>query len=204
MDHIYLALAWGFYFFLHSYLASNRVKDSIKKTWPQLAATYRLLYVAVSITGLAAIGWLLRGIPNRFDFAPSPAVQVGGILLLSAGAIIIMLSFRQYSFTGFIGLRNDAHDTLQINGLLNYVRHPIYAGTVLMVLGYLLLLPTSTTVVSALCIFIYLPIGIRLEEKKLIALYGETYRDYRNRVPAVFPDCRHLFCLILLFLFSFL
>lgn len=187
MDHIYLTFVWGAYFFLHSYLASDRAKDSVKKTWPQLSALYRLMYVAVSTTGLAGIGWLLRNIPNRLDFTPAPTLQISGIILLVAGVVIIMLSFRQYSFTGFIGLRNDALDTMQTKGLLKYVRHPIYAGTVLIVLGYSALSPTSTVLVSALCIFIYLPIGIYLEEKKLIALYGNSYRDYCKRVPKVFP-----------------
>ncbi|QOI96552.1 MAG: isoprenylcysteine carboxylmethyltransferase family protein [Flammeovirgaceae bacterium] len=190
MDHIYLAFAWGTYFFLHSYLASSQVKDSVKKTWPQLAVLYRLLYVVVSTTGLAGIGWLLTGIPSRFDLEPSPALQVTGIVVLLTGVVIILLSFRQYSFTGFIGLRNDAHDTLQTNGLLKYVRHPIYAGTVLIVLGFSALSPTSTVLVSVLCIFTYLPVGIYLEEKKLIALYGQTYRDYRKCVPAVFPKLK--------------
>ncbi|MCK6617217.1 MAG: isoprenylcysteine carboxylmethyltransferase family protein [Cyclobacteriaceae bacterium] len=187
MDHIYLAFVWGAYFFLHSYLASNRAKEFVKKTWPQRASLYRLMYVAMSTIGLAGIGWLLRSIPNRFYFSPSPVLQVSGIILLVAGAVVITLSFRQYSFTGFIGLRNDASDTLQTKGLLKYVRHPIYAGTILMVLGYGALSPTSPVLVSALCIFIYLPIGMHLEERKLIALYGNAYRDYCNRVPAVFP-----------------
>ena len=34
---------------------------------------------------------------------------------------------------------------------------------------------------------VYLPIGIRLEEHKLIAQFGEEYRRYRREVPALFP-----------------
>lgn len=187
MDHIYLVLVWGIYFFLHSYLASTRVKELVRRRWPRLTRFYRLAYVAVSTIGLAAIGFLLTHIPNRFHFAYSPTLQVAGFTLLLIGVALIVISFRQYSFAGFIGLRNDAHDTLRTSGFLNYIRHPIYAGTILMVLGYLALSPKSTVMISALCIFSYLPIGIYLEEKKLIALYGEVYRDYRRRVPAVFP-----------------
>lgn len=187
MDHIYLAGAWMVYFFLHSYLASSRVKHSLRKHWPPLTRVYRLIYVAVSTFGLAGIGWLISRIPARFVFASSLAVQVTGIILLLTGVLLVIQSFRQYSFTGFIGLRTDEHDTLQTTGLLNYIRHPIYAGTILAVLGYIAMSPKSTVVVSALCIFSYLPIGIYLEEKKLIALYGEVYRHYRKRVPAVLP-----------------
>ena len=35
--------------------------------------------------------------------------------------------------------------------------------------------------------FVYLPIGIALEERKLIAAFGEEYRRYRREVPALIP-----------------
>jgi methanethiol S-methyltransferase len=35
--------------------------------------------------------------------------------------------------------------------------------------------------------FLYLPIGIHLEEGKLIAVFGEEYRKYREEVPALIP-----------------
>lgn len=187
MDLVYLAIAWCVYFFLHSYLASIKVKNAVRKNWPLLAEFYRLIYVFLSTLGLAGIGLLINRVSNQFHFTPSFTLQVAGLALLLAGVLLIMLSFRYYSFAGFIGLRNDAHDTLRITGLLRYIRHPIYAGTIMMVIGYCALSPTSAVFVSALCIFIYLPIGINLEEKKLTMLYGEAYRDYRRRVPAVFP-----------------
>jgi protein-S-isoprenylcysteine O-methyltransferase Ste14 len=34
---------------------------------------------------------------------------------------------------------------------------------------------------------VYLPIGIHLEERKLIATFGEAYRRYRGEVPALWP-----------------
>lgn len=49
------------------------------------------------------------------------------------------------------------------------------------------------TLLSAGAITSYLLLGSRLEESKLIAEYGDAYRDYRRRVPALFPwPCRAL------------
>ena len=33
----------------------------------------------------------------------------------------------------------------------------------------------------------YLALGTHFEERKLLALYGNDYRDYRDRVPALIP-----------------
>jgi hypothetical protein len=40
---------------------------------------------------------------------------------------------------------------------------------------------------SAIMITLYFIIGSLLEERKLLAYYGEAYREYRQRVPGLFP-----------------
>ncbi len=39
---------------------------------------------------------------------------------------------------------------------------------------------------SAVLITVYIGVGSRLEERKLIVFHGEIYRRYRGRVPALF------------------
>jgi len=41
--------------------------------------------------------------------------------------------------------------------------------------------------VSALAITLYFVLGSRLEERKLIAVHGDTYRRYRAKVPGLLP-----------------
>ena len=81
----------------------------------------------------------------------------------------------------------DEISELKKDGILGYVRHPIYTGTILVILGFFLFIPNLPTLVSCMCMLLYLPIGIYLEEKKLIALYGSAYLEYRDKVPALFP-----------------
>lgn len=73
---------------------------------------------------------------------------------------------------------------LRLSPLHRHVRHPWYS------LG--LLIPVDVDMdearlVSARCITLYLWLGSLLEERKLLALHGEAYARYRERVPGLVP-----------------
>lgn len=65
------------------------------------------------------------------------------------------------------------------------VRHPIQTGVVIAMLAT----PDMTVgrAVLALGVIVYIFIGLYYEERDLIAEFGDTYRDYKKRVPALLP-----------------
>jgi steroid 5-alpha reductase family enzyme len=70
-------------------------------------------------------------------------------------------------------------------GIYKLVRHPIYFGflmfawvTPVMTVGHLLFAVGS---------LVYILIGYKLEEKDLIHQYGDTYRQYQDRVHGLVP-----------------
>lgn len=69
--------------------------------------------------------------------------------------------------------------------LYGLVRHPIQTGIVIAMVAT----PDMTAgrALLALGVILYIFIGLYFEERDLIAEFGTTYRDYKKRVPALFP-----------------
>ncbi|MDE3211899.1 MAG: isoprenylcysteine carboxylmethyltransferase family protein, partial [Bacteroidota bacterium] len=76
---------------------------------------------------------------------------------------------------------------LQTGGLHRRVRHPLYSATLLLIWGFWLLVPEVNILETVGLLTLYIVVGIRFEERKLVRIYGEDYRDYRRKVPGLIP-----------------
>lgn len=182
--HLMFFGLWVVYYALHSYLALGSVKARI----PLSAQTYRLLYSAFSGLGLLFILFFGASLESSFIIAPSETTTYLGLILAGTGVLLIKRAFRSYSFRGFMGFKKEDSTSLHTSGLQSRMRHPLYTGTILLVGGYLIFNPLLVNLVTFISMMIYLPVGIRLEEKKLVAQFGKAYEDYRQQVPALFPN----------------
>jgi len=182
-----LVLGWVIYFFIHSLMASTAFKQRIAKIAGNGLRYYRLVYVFISSIGLLFLLMLNASINSTPYFNSGGVVRYTSLVFTAFGVIVIRAAFKEYNFSAFIGTSHANSDSLSANGILAKVRHPIYLGTILLVIGFFLFIPNLLTLISAMCIFIYLPIGIYLEERKLISEFGEEYLAYKKRVPAIIP-----------------
>lgn len=183
LPYVYLSLAWGLYFFLHSFLASRRMGSLRNKR------TYRIAYNVVAIIGLLALMVYNSAVDGARLFPNTRPVRYVSLVLTTLGVVVIREAFKQFPISGFMGARQE-ENKLRTGGILQYIRHPLYAGTFLITLSYILFSPTTATLVSSACIFIYLAIGIRIEEKKLLEAFGDEYREYQRKVPMLIPRRR--------------
>lgn len=77
--------------------------------------------------------------------------------------------------------------TLATTGAYARVRHPQYAGFVLIMTGFLLQWPTLVTLAMfPVLVFMYARLA-RREEADMLARFGDRYRRYMAAVPAYFP-----------------
>ncbi len=76
---------------------------------------------------------------------------------------------------------------LKIDGVHKYMRHPLYLGTLLFIWGAFFIFPFLNNLIAVVLITIYVLIGIKYEEQKLILEFGESYNYYRLKVPMLIP-----------------
>ena len=183
--YVLLALGWAVYFALHSVFASLSCKAFFKSLFPAFNKYYRLLYSLFSVAGLILL-LILNASKTSYLFEKTIYIKYVSLVIAAFGMIIIRAAFRSYSLKSFLGVTPESNDFSE-NGILKHIRHPIYSGTILIVIGFFLFSPTYSSLVTMLSVFAYLPIGIILEERKLISQYGRKYEDYKTRVPSIFP-----------------
>ena len=186
MNYIVLTGGWIVYFALHSLLASDQVKQKVSRTLGTVFRYYRLFYSAFSLVGLLELLILNGSIQSEYLFRSEGIIRYISLVATTFGVMTIQIAFRQYKLKSFLGLAVESNE-LKIEGILKLVRHPIYSGIILIVIGFFLFIPTVPSLISCGGVFAYLPIGIYFEEKKLIAMFGNAYERYREAVPAIIP-----------------
>lgn len=187
MQYFVLTTCWALYFFLHSFLASSRVKDYLKNSFGMSLRIQRFIYSIGSTLGLLAILFYNGALGGERLLTDSQVTRFLSLFLAAAGVLIARMAFKSYDLGSFLGLEDEKKGEFESSGILAHVRHPLYTATILIVLGFFLYDSRLASLISLICTFIYLPIGIYLEEKKLVKEFGDTYRAYRQKVPMLIP-----------------
>lgn len=189
MNYMILAVSWTVFYFLHSFLASSKLKRILKEKLPWGYKWYRLFYSAFSTLLFLAI--LVQSAlfePERI-WVGSHLIVYLGYMLATFGTILSVKSSKAWSLKKFLGITpsSEEKETLVTSGLYGKIRHPLYAGVLLIFLGYFLVAGTGTALVHLLCLLIYLPFGIYFEEKNLVEKFGKSYQTYQEEVPPLIP-----------------
>ncbi|MCI1189696.1 hypothetical protein MON38_19920 [Hymenobacter sp. DH14] len=188
-----LLLGWLGYYALHSVLATNWLKTAVAARWPGWSAYYRLGYNGVAVVLFGLLMAYQQQLPARPLWRGHPGFTVTGWALLLGGAVVGLLALRSYNLAEFGGLGYlrrggmPASTTLSTHGLNAWVRHPLYSGLLLVLGGYVLVAPTLPRLIFALCSALYVLVGARLEEHKLLAHFGTAYARYQTQVPMLLP-----------------
>ncbi len=184
---VFLLTACGIYFFLHSFLANESVKLKLAKLFRLSQNGYRMAYNLFNFVALALLLLLLYTVPSALLYEKSPATTVAGAIIALVGSIIMFLSVKNYDLATFFGFRSETKMPLQIKGLNKYVRHPLYSGTIVLVLGFCIALPYIKDWLFLLLMIIYILIGMQYEERKLVLWFGDDYKNYQKKVKRLIP-----------------
>lgn len=110
--------------------------------------------------------------------APVPTLVAIGLAIAVGGALV-----RLYA-SGFI-VKNQE---LATHGAYRFVRHPLYTGNILLVVGFALAGSRWWGVPLALFFFwFYYPTAIEYEDRKLHRIFGAAWEQWSARTPALVP-----------------
>jgi hypothetical protein len=196
MNVILLCVLWISWCTMHSLLIDVTFIKTVNKHASCLTRYYRLLY-----NGLSLVTFIPLMIVTRIAEGPVIVSWEGiyifvRILLLAAAFLLFKGGSEKYDLQYFLGVKQlqtgDEHlllsDTEEFTerGVFGVTRHPWYLGSLLFIWSMLAEYPLP--VFLAVCIMsVYLVIGTILEERKIVARYGDSYRSYRQRVSMFFP-----------------
>jgi protein-S-isoprenylcysteine O-methyltransferase Ste14 len=181
----------------HSVMA----RPQFKRWWTKFvpASVERTTYVLLASLALALLIWQWRPMPAIVWQITQPQLAAAVTGLSFLGWLIVLSSTFLINHFELFGLHQVVNNLsgrpmprprFRTPLFYRFVRHPIYLGFIIafwaaptMTQGHLLFAAVTTA---------YILVGIWLEERDLVALFGDEYRRYRQRVAMLVPGRRPL------------
>lgn len=142
------------------WLSEMLLVAAITSPWHEVEL-YRIPWLWIPAAGLIVLGWYLYYAAHQ--------------------------GFTHEQLVGRSELESGREQRLVTSGIRRRMRHPVYAAHFCELLA--LSLATGLAVLYGLLVYVVVAdlVLIRLEDAELERRFGDTYRDYRRRVPAILP-----------------
>ena len=142
-----------------------------------------------------ACTWIFRRrnpllIPEWGDTA-GIILSVAALILAFASVVFIVRAVKTLGKQWATAARIIDHHELITEGPYRIVRNPIYAGMLGMLIATGLAVSRLPAMLAGIALFwIGTLIRVRVEEKLLLATFGEQFEEYKRKVPSLIPGIR--------------
>jgi protein-S-isoprenylcysteine O-methyltransferase Ste14 len=165
------------------YLAATNPAALQRRMQAGPAAETRPLQKAIITFAFLSMGAMIvvSVLDYRFGWSSVPAaVSVVGDVLVGAGLLIAMITTIQNGYAA-ANVKVESEQTVVSTGVYSLVRHPMYFGNIVMMIGVPLALGSYWALLFVIPGLAVLATRI-LDEEKLLSLELTGYREYAQRV----------------------
>lgn len=187
-----ILLAVAVYGIVHSWLASLQAKVQARNWFGAGAERwYRLTYNAFAMVTLIPVLVLPLLLPDRSLYKIPLPWLVLSLAFQGLAALALVAGLLDTGVWSFLGLRQllqpptEEPPGLIMRGLYRWVRHPLYTAGLLLI--WLLPVMTVNLLALNLGLTLYIVIGAKFEERKLVREFGQAYIEYQRCVPMLVP-----------------
>jgi methanethiol S-methyltransferase len=195
MEYVLIVSLWIGYCALHSYLISIGFTNLMTRLLKNYYAFYRIFYVLISMILLIPLINLTAHSDMKIIITYDYPWSIVRYILISGALLMFFWTFFfNYDSLSFFGIRqilnfgktkgNTSSDEMRKNGLLGIMRHPMYFALIIYLWCQTFRI---MDIVINIVLTIYVIIGTRLEEKKLVLEFGDAYIKYQQEVPMLIP-----------------
>ena len=177
-----LWLAWALYWVISAYGA--------KRTQRRESPGSRLAHVLPLLVGVTLIAWPHHPGPRwlSWPLVPAGPARFGSALALTVAGLAFTLWARVHlgrNWSGTVTVK-EGHELIR-TGPYAYVRHPIYTGLLVALLGSAVACGEVGALIGFAIVTAALVRKLRIEERFMLESFPEQYRDYCTEVPALIP-----------------
>jgi methanethiol S-methyltransferase len=195
MNYLSIALLWIVYCAFHSYLISIRFTNLVTSLLKSYYAFYRIAYVIISILLLVPLLKLSAQSNSQVIIGSGNTLSIVRHTLMAGSLLMFFWAFFfDYDSLSFWGIRqimdfkrtknSNPVKNIKTKGLLGITRHPMYFA--LIVYLWCQTFTMMDIVVNAI-LTLYVLVGTKLEERKLVLEFGDSYVRYQHQVPMLIP-----------------
>ena len=127
-------------------------------------------------------------VAQLLPFWGSPLVSVAGIVLLAVGGAVTVAGRAQLAGYGSGVLRIEEGQRLVTSGVYGVIRHPIYGGGLIGVVGLYTAFRSLFTLVAVTALyFVVIRHRLLFEEEMLLEEFDDEYREYMQKTKRLIP-----------------
>jgi protein-S-isoprenylcysteine O-methyltransferase Ste14 len=168
-----------------------------------------VLLILMTIAFIFGLAYFLSSLLKPYGFNLSAGLPIGlrllGLVLVTAGAIVEFFTMRHRRPMDVLVSTSDTFvklfkrrpawerprrtEPFIIAGSYVFTRNPMYLGVVMFIFGFGLAFSSTALILwGAIATLWFYLVQIPFEERELMALFGDTYAQYKRQVPALFPN----------------